>query len=181
MSPRADASKCICPVHGWFLLAVRVCASLLTKDTFWDSFENKDAFSKDTVICSRLTATEPPPPSSFLLFLLFCTSVFVVGGLPYLKHSNREQISSNFCAHRLSSPPLYTHRHTLLTHLNRSLGLDLSNKTLSEWKKKNKLGVIQQIFIFLFIFFFEATWVCTSFKHAAVGLSPAREQSAHGP
>lgn len=71
MSPWTDASKCICPVHGWFLLAVRVCASLLTKDTFWDSFENKDAFSIDTVICSRLTATEPPPPSSFLLFLLF--------------------------------------------------------------------------------------------------------------
>lgn len=168
-------------VPGGFLLAVRVCASLLTKDTFWDSFENKDAFSIDTVICSRLTATEPPPPSSLLLLFvpLFSSSEACLTW-NILIENRYPRISVRIVS--LPLPFTHTHRHTLLYYLNRSLGLDHCNKTLSEWKTKNKLGVIQQIYLLKKKDgYFEATWVCRSFRHAAVSLSRAQEQATHVP
>lgn len=149
MSPWTDASKCICPVHGWFLLAVRVCASLLTKDTFWDSFENKDAFSIDTVICSRLTATEPPPPSSFPLFLLFVplfSSSEACLTWNILIENRYPRISVRIVS--LPLPFTHTDTHSSLTWIAHWGWISV----ISEWKKKNKLGVIQQInFLFLFL------------------------------
>lgn len=89
-----------------FLLCV--CVLLLDRGYILRLFfKEQNAFSIDTVICGRLTATDP-----VLLLSLSPVCSFVslyVGGLPYLKHSNREQISSNFCAHRFSLSPPITH------------------------------------------------------------------------
>ena len=130
---------------------MRVCASLLTEDTFWDSFENKDAFSIDTVICSRLTATEPLPPSSSLLLLLLFVPLFPSSEACLTWNILIENRYPRISVRIVSLPSsLYTHTHTHThtnTHKHRhiTLWLDQSDKTHSVTQrslknKKNRAG-----------------------------------------